>query len=167
MKDGSAAVIELETVIRAPVERVFDLARSIDVHLASAAASGERAVAGRTSGLLGSGETFTWEARHFGVKQRLTVRMTAFRRPWMFEDRMTEGAFASMRHVHRFEPAEGGTRMMDDFHFAAPFGILGRIAESLFLTRYMTRFLTTRNRVLKNLAETDGWRRHLAEPPAS
>ncbi len=45
-------LIELSTGIRAPIERVFDLARSIDAHVASTGQTRERAVAGRTSGLI-------------------------------------------------------------------------------------------------------------------
>ena len=64
-------VIELTTYIEAPIERVFDLARSVDAHTASTSQSKERAVAGRTSGLIEQDETVTWEATHFGIKQSL------------------------------------------------------------------------------------------------
>ena len=153
--------IELETIIHAPVDRVFDLARSIDAHTTSASGSGERAIAGRTTGLIGLNESVTWEARHFGVKQRLTVRVTAFVRPRMFEDEMIEGAFSSMRHQHRFEPSGTSTVMQDQFDFVAPLGILGRIAERLFLTSYMKRFIVERNAVLKSIAEGEDWHRYL------
>ena len=52
--------IELRTFIAAPPERVFDLSRSIDLHRVSMARSREEAVAGRTSGLIGPGETVTY-----------------------------------------------------------------------------------------------------------
>ena len=145
-------LIELETQIEAPIERVFDLARSIDAHMASTEGSNERAVAGRTTGLIGDGETVTWEARHFGVKQRLSVRITKFDRPHVFEDVMIRGAFSSMHHTHRFTSSGAGTLMKDEFHFAAPFGFLGRIAEGLFLTGYMRRFLMQRAVKLKQMA---------------
>lgn len=61
------ACLELTTLIAAPVERVFDLARSIDMHQDSMKGSGESAIAGVTSGLIGEGEEVTWRARHFGV----------------------------------------------------------------------------------------------------
>lgn len=153
--------IVLETLIRAPEERVFDLARSIDAHMASTEGTAERAVAGHTSGLIGPGETVTWEARHFGITQRLSVRITSFERPIAFGDEMIRGAFASMRHLHAFSTHADGTLMRDEFHFRAPLGVLGRIAERLFLTRYMTRFLEKRGQALKRLAESDEWRRFL------
>ncbi len=155
--------IFITTRINAPRERVFDLARSIDAHMASTSASGERAVDGRTTGLIGPGETVTWEARHLGVRQRLTVRITQFERPCLFTDEMTAGAFRRMRHTHRFEMIdERHTLMGDELNFQAPLGLLGRLAETLFLTRYMRRFLIERNRVLKELAESDQWAPYLA-----
>ena len=147
-------VVRLETLILAPIERTFDLARSIDAHVAGAEASRERAVAGVTSGLIGLGEQVTWEARHFGVTQRLTVRITELERPHRFVDEMVSGAFRSMRHTHTFVEVTGGTEMRDVFQFEAPLGFLGKVAERLFLTRYMTRFLLTRNAALKQLAES-------------
>ena len=56
--------IELETPIDAPPERCFDISRSIELHLEAAADRSERAIDGVTSGLLGEGDTVTWEARH-------------------------------------------------------------------------------------------------------
>jgi uncharacterized protein YndB with AHSA1/START domain len=58
--------IQLEAEIAAPIERVFDLARNIDFHQRSTAHTRERAVGGRTSGLVGLSETVTWRARHLG-----------------------------------------------------------------------------------------------------
>lgn len=156
------AVILLETVINAPRGRVFDLARSIDVHKDTAAATGETAVAGVTSGLLGLEEEVTWQARHFGIVQRLQVKMTRLDRPAYFQDRMLEGAFRSMTHDHFFEETGGGTLMRDRFEFVAPLGMLGRIAERLFLTAYMRRFLVERNAGLKRTAESNEWKKYLA-----
>ena len=91
-------VIRLWTPIAAPPERVFDLARSIDAHQDSAEGTQERAIGGVTKGLIGLGEEVTWKARHFGIKQRLTVRITRFERPARFQDVMVSGAFKSMKH---------------------------------------------------------------------
>ena len=151
-------LIDLETRIQAPIEHVFDLARSIDAHQASTSHTGERAVGGRTSGLIELGETVTWEARHLGVKQRLSVEITRMERPRLFEDRMIRGAFASMNHMHTFQPDGEVTVMRDAFEFTAPLGILGRLVEWLFLTRYMERFLIQRNQVLKELSESGQWK---------
>ena len=70
--------IELVTSIAAPIERVFDLARSIDLHTNSTSTQARRTIAGVTSGLIGPGQEVTWRARHFGVWQSFTVRVTVF-----------------------------------------------------------------------------------------
>jgi ligand-binding SRPBCC domain-containing protein len=155
------ALILLTTNIAAPADRVFDLARSIDAHMASTSQSGERAVEGRTSGLIEEGETVTWEATHFGVKQRLKVKMIRVERPFVFEDEMVSGAFSSMSHQHRFDEKNGETEMTDRFEFRAPLGFLGRIAEALFLTNYMKSFLKKRNEELKKMAESDLWKNYI------
>jgi ligand-binding SRPBCC domain-containing protein len=155
------AVIELSTVISAPRERVFDLARSIDAHQDSTGGTEERAVAGVTKGLIGMDGEVTWEARHFGVRQRLTVRVTAFDRPNHFQDVMISGAFEKMVHDHKFAEHSAGTLMSDRFEFKSPLGILGAIADQVFLSSYMRRFIVRRNKVLKQLAESKEWSRYL------
>ena|ERR1041385_2282050 len=153
--------IELSTVIYAPPERVFDLARSIDAHQDSTGVTEERAVAGMTKGLIGLNDEVTWEARHLGVRQRLTVRVTAFERPKHFQDIMVSGAFKRMVHDHGFSEHPQGTLMRDCFEFTSPFGILGAIVNRVFLAAYLRRFLVRRNEVLKHLAESEEWRRYL------
>jgi ligand-binding SRPBCC domain-containing protein len=149
--------IYLETSIFALPERCFDLAISVDLHQHSMTWTRERAIAGVTSGLMGLGDTVTWEAVHFGIKQYLTSRITELERPSRFVDEQIQGIFQEMRHVHEFVPqADGGTLMRDIFMFRAPLGFLGRLAEVLFLTGYMRRFLQSRNRYLKQFAEETG-----------
>lgn len=146
-------VIRLSTFIQAPAAICFDLSRSIELHLQSTAHTKERAVAGRTSGLCEAGDTITWEAIHFGIRQRFTVCITAMDRPSFFEDEMIRGAFKYMHHRHEFEAAGDGTLMKDTFSFAAPCGLVGRLFESLVLTAYMRRLLEKRNQLIKVIAE--------------
>ncbi len=145
--------ITIETPICAPRERCFDLARSVDAHLASTADTDERAVGGVTQGLLELGDHVTWEAKHMGVRQRLTARVTRLERPTLFVDEMVSGVFRCFTHRHEFEPCSDGTLMRDVFSYEAPLGFLGRVAEGLFLTRYMRRFLVKRAAILKTIAE--------------
>jgi ligand-binding SRPBCC domain-containing protein len=145
--------IHLETFIRAPVELCFDLSRSVDVHMASTDHTGERAIAGITSGMMNLNDEVTWEAKHFWTRQRLTSRITAMERPRMFVDEMQRGAFKRWHHTHTFEARGAGTLMIDDADYASPLGLLGRIADYLFLERYMTRLLTVRNAYIKKVAE--------------
>ncbi|MCA6363167.1 MAG: SRPBCC family protein [Bacteroidetes bacterium] len=145
--------IELITHIHAPAETCFNLSRSVDAHLSSLSHTSEKAIAGRTSGLLKLNDTVTWEARHFGFTQHMTIAITAMQVPNYFCDEQVKGPFKSLKHHHYFEAGGTGTIMRDVFECAAPLGFAGKIAEYLFLKKYMTRLLLTRNEELKKMAE--------------
>ena len=154
--------ITLKTIISAPLEVCFDLSRSIDLHTISTQHTGEQAVAGVTSGLIGLGETVTWRARHFGVWQHLTSRITEFDRPIYFMDEMVKGAFKQFRHEHHFEQKTDSTTMTDIFAYTSPLGMFGKAADRLFLKAYMKRLMLERNRVIKEYAENGKYREVLA-----
>lgn len=146
-------VIDLKTTINADIELCFDLSRSIDVHKISTAKTREKAIAGITSGLIKLDETVTWQAVHFGIRQKLTTKITAFDRPFYFRDEQQKGAFKYFIHDHFFEKQKDHIVMRDVFHFRAPFGLAGKIFEKLILTRYMKSLLEERNSVIKDFAE--------------
>ena len=147
------AKIILETLINAPVEQVFTLSLSIDLHKLSMAKTNEEAIAGRTSGIIQEGENITWRAKHLGVTQKLTVKITKVEKPNYFRDEMVKGAFKSMAHEHVFEAKGNQTLMIDVFEFESPFGPIGRLFNALFLTDYMRKLLIERNEVIKRVAE--------------
>jgi len=146
-------IIKTDMFIYAPRDICFDVARDIDIHTESTSQTNERAIGGVTSGLIGLNETVTWEAVHFGVKQNLTVRITEFDFPNRFVDEMEKGAFKRFYHVHEFIEKQTGTLMVDTFDYTSPFGIIGRLADRLFLEQYMKEFLIKRNRYIKKIAE--------------
>lgn len=150
--------IHLTTFVAAPAERVFDLARSIDLHRKSMAHTGEEAIAGTTSGLIRLDETVTWKAKHFGKVRVLRSRITAMHPPLSFTDEMVDGDFKSIRHEHHFKRIDNGTLLIDLFHFETPYGGLGRILNRLFLTNYMKKLLEIRNQAIKEYAESEKWR---------
>jgi len=156
--------LEEVTLIHASIELCFDLSRSVEVHVLGNVHFGERAVPlrGSTSGLLGLGDKVTWQARHFGVRQRLTSHITQFDPPHAFQDTMLSGAFAWMQHDHFFlELPNGLTQMRDVFRYAAPIPVVGIIAERLVLDRYMRNLLRERNLVIKQVAESNSWQRYV------
>lgn len=152
------AEISLETIIEAPIELVFDLTRNIGLHTATVPHTKERAVDGTTLGPVGLGDIVTFEAVHFGVKQKLSSKIIECNPPDYFVDEMQKGTFKSLRHEHRFEAlGSSSTLMKDILCFESPLGILGRFANWLFLTRYMRAFLIGRNENLKRLIESGEW----------
>ena len=153
--------IHLTTTIKAPIERVFDLSRSLDLHKISTGDSKEEAIAGKTSGLINEGEQVTWLATHLGVKQTLTSLITKMDRPHFFQDKMVKGAFKSLVHDHSFEQAGEYTIMKDVFRFESPLGILGEFANALFLTNYLKNLLEERNAIIREYAEGEKYKQLL------
>jgi ligand-binding SRPBCC domain-containing protein len=161
--------IEEVTLIHAPMQRCFDLSRSVEVHLLANIHSGEQALAtgGITAGLVGLGEQVTWRAKHFGVWHNLTSQTTACDPPHFLQITMVQGIFRSMQADHFFRETPGGTEMRDDFRIAAPLPLLGPMAEALFLRRYMLALLRERNAVIRKVAESEDWKQYLPEPDAA
>lgn len=153
--------IHLETFIAAPAEVCFDLCLNVNAH---EQAGHGRAVAGITRGQMQFGDTVTWEATHFFMRQRLTSKIVACARPSMFVDEMQRGAFKRWRHTHHFVAQSHGTLMIDDVDFAAPLGVLGWLVNALVLQSYMTRFLTKHNEHFKRMAEAKTIGAQLGQP---
>jgi ligand-binding SRPBCC domain-containing protein len=145
--------IKLTTTINANILEVFDNSRSIDLHQESTAQTNEKAIAGKTSGLIELGESVTWRAKHFGVYQTLTSKITEMVSPTFFVDEMTKGIFRKIKHEHHFEELNDVTSMTDIMYFESPGWIFGKLFNKLILTKYMTQLLLTRNNVIKQHSE--------------
>ena len=145
--------LAVETLIQAPINLCFDLARDMRVHAESMANTREQVLRCPESGLLELGDEVEFEAVHFGIRQRLTSKIVEYDRPKLFVDQMVTGAFKSLRHEHRFRIDGEFTVMTDVVELAAPFGLLGRLAEAAFLNRYMHKLLSERGAQLRTLAE--------------
>lgn len=150
--------IHLTTFIAAPLERVFDLSRSIDLHKKAMTSTGEKAIAGTTSGLINLDETVTWQAKHLGKTRILKSRITSMKRPTSFTDEMVDGDFKSLKHEHHFKKIDNGTLLIDLFHFETPYGGLGDLFNKIYLTNYLRKLLEARNQLIREYAESEKWR---------
>jgi hypothetical protein len=155
--------IHLTTFIPAPVKRVFDLSRNISLHKASMQHTGDVAIAGITSGLIKKDETVTWRAKHFFKKRVFTYKITEMLPFEKFTDRMIKGDFRSFAHEHHFKQVENGTIVIDILHFETPYGIIGRLLNKFYLTRYIERLIRRRNDVIKNYATGEKWKALLTQ----
>lgn len=150
--------IHLTSFIVAPIERVFDLSRSINLHQISTASTNEKAINGVINGLINKGETVTWQAKHLFKTRQFTSKITEMQSPEFFIDEMIQGDFKSFHHEHHFKAAANGTIMIDLLNFETPYGIFGKIVNSIFLKSYLEKFLIKRNAVIKEYAETQKWK---------
>jgi ligand-binding SRPBCC domain-containing protein len=148
------ATLVIETEIDAPPGICFDLVRDISLHIQTTSETSEKAVAGKTHGKIALGETVTFEGKHFGIRQRLTVKVTEFEEPQFFTDEMIEGTFDEFKHKHEFLAEGDGTLMRDTLVWTSPFGVLGRIVDALLIKNHLRKLVTRRNLELKKIAES-------------
>ena len=145
--------IHITTEIKASIETVFNNSRNIDLHQESASQTNEKAIAGRTSGLIEKEETVTWKGKHFGFYLQHQSIITEMDFYTYFVDEQLKGKFKSFKHQHLFEEKNGVTIMQDILQYETPFGIFGKFFDFLFLKRHLTNFIMYRNQVLKNISE--------------
>lgn len=155
-------LIETRTKIKADIKTCFDLARDIDLYQKSLKKSNEIAIAGKTTGLVEANDFIVWEATHFGFVRHLNLKVTEFESPYLFVDEMVDGYYKAYKHEHIFKvlknknngSSDSTTVMIDRFYFQSSFGAVGKVVDWLFLKRYMTKLLLTRNKLLKQQAES-------------
>src|SRR5690554_5674534 len=150
--------IQMYTEINVKDEIDFDFSRSIDLHKISTVYTNEEAIVVRIEDLIGLKENVTWRTKHYRIYQQLSSKITAYKRPHYFVDEMQKGIFKSFKHQHLFTVEDHRTIMTDIFDYTAPLGILGKIADQIFLKKYMTRLLQKRNQVIKEFAESKRWK---------
>jgi ligand-binding SRPBCC domain-containing protein len=155
-------VIHLTTFIAAPIERVFDLSRSIDLHKHSMTKYKEEPVGSIINGLVKQGDEITCRAHHLFKTRILKTRITSFDRPNSFTDEQVSGDFALMKNQHFFKPVDNGTIMIDIFEFQSPFGFAGSVLNKLYLTKYMRVLLEQRNKQIKEVAESNRWKNYIS-----
>lgn len=147
------SLIIMETEIEADIQTCFDLVRDIDFYQKSLKNSREIAIDGKITGLVEANDSITWEAKHLGFVRHLTLKVTQFDNPNLFVDEMIHGDYKSYKHEHIFREMGNKTIMVDKFYFESPCGIIGKFVDWVFLKKYMTNFLKTRNEILKKEAE--------------
>jgi len=142
----------LKTTVAAPRERCIELALTVETHT-DKPGSRERIVGGVLSGRMGLNDTVTWESRLLGLPIRMTSKIVELNAPYRFVDEMQSGPFKTWRHVHRFERNAAGTLMTDNVSYHVPLGILGSVADRVFVRRLMRRLLSELSDYIQALAE--------------
>jgi ligand-binding SRPBCC domain-containing protein len=68
-----------------------------------------------------------------GIKINWVTEITQVKEGEYFIDEQIFGPYKFWHHTHRIVPIEGGVLMEDTVHYLPPLGILGRIANTLFI----------------------------------
>jgi len=68
-----------------------------------------------------------------------------------FTDVQKSGPFSYWQHRHIFNEVSDGTEMKDELYYSVPFGLFGRVANSVFVAREVNAIFDYRNKVLSDL----------------
>jgi ligand-binding SRPBCC domain-containing protein len=71
---------------------------------------------------------------------------------------MIGGVFKMIVHDHHFEKSGDKTVMTDQFYYESPGGILGKLFNKIILTNYLRTLLQNRNKMIKEVAESEQWK---------
>ncbi|RAV98623.1 SRPBCC family protein [Pseudochryseolinea flava] len=86
---------------------------------------------------------FPWWTLHW------VTEITHVNEPHHFVDDQRFGPYALWHHQHSFSEDNGGTLMTDELHYAIPFGVIGQLANWLFVGREVSRIFDYRFETLK------------------
>ncbi|WP_263366846.1 SRPBCC family protein [Edaphobacter bradus] len=151
--------IQLSIWVDAPVERCYRLATSAGFH---ADLTGTQREAG--TGGLKPGDKLRWPGRLLRIELNYVTRIEVLRPFAYFLEVLESGVFGRLEHEHHFTAVDDGTRVRDLVRFEAR-PELRRAVMAPLLARYLLSQLKDRNLILKQVAESDAWKRYL-EPLA-
>lgn len=84
-----------------------------------------------------------------GIKLNWMTEITHVKDRQYFVDEQKDGPYAIWHHQHKIEPIEGGVLMTDIITYKPPFGILGTIANSLFIKKQLQKIFEFRKMALE------------------
>jgi hypothetical protein len=158
-------IVRLTTWIKAPVDRCFRLATSVDVHQIMASLSLDGARKPSLFRQFSPGDHLTWTG-HLALLPRYTTRILQVRPYACYREVLEAGCFLHFEHDHHFTPLNEGTRMRDEIRFVIPPGILGPMTTPL-VRRYLIWRISTRNSLLRKIAQSGLWKQYLESAPVA
>lgn len=84
-----------------------------------------------------------------GIKMHWVTEITHVKDKHYFVDEQRIGPYALWHHKHFLKEVPGGVEMNDLVHYKAPFGILGRLANAIFIEKQLSEIFDYRHKVLE------------------
>lgn len=114
--------------VKADIDRVWDFYTSVD-HLGIITPPAIKLqILKCTTGKRLEAGSEVWIEGQLVTKSRWHSRITQLE-PYQYIDEMLSGRFKVWKHVHIFEKADAGTKVIDEIDFELPYGLLGRMFE--------------------------------------
>lgn len=150
--------IHVTTFINAPIERVFNLSRSLTLSKMAFKSAKEQLLSSSAANMVGAGETITLRAKHLGKTREITARVTDFTLPDGYTEEQIKGDLKSFRHEYHFKKVENGTIMIDLVEYDGPRDLAGSIAGKFFLKSYFENNVKKKNDLIRQYAESEKWK---------
>ena len=146
------------TKVDAPIDRVFDLSRSIDLHFYTQKMNGKLPKGDHH--LMELGRKVTLKA---GRMANLTSQITEYDRPHYVRDSQIRGVFKQFDHDQFFSQEGDGVMVKDVVEYTASLGFIGQAANLFYYERHMELLMQRRGLNLKRVAESAAWKEYLNE----
>ncbi len=83
-----------------------------------------------------------------GIKMNWVTEITHISDRKFFVDEQRFGPYAMWHHEHHFEARDGGVLMRDVLHYKVPYGIIGTIADALFVDKKVEQIFRFRKQAI-------------------
>jgi ligand-binding SRPBCC domain-containing protein len=87
----------------------------------------------------------------FGIKLNWMTEITHVQHNKYFVDEQRFGPYALWHHQHHFKEIPGGVEMTDILNYAVPYGVIGRITNSLLVGKEVKRIFNYRFKAVDEL----------------
>jgi ligand-binding SRPBCC domain-containing protein len=157
-------IIERSVTIEAPIEAVFDF-HTDPKNLALISPPWMKAKLIRESGS-GLGKIIEMQMTQYNIfPSHWLARIEEFDRPFRLTDLVLSGPLKYFRHTRTFsQPCASLTELKDHLEYDVPFGIIGKIANTISIRKMMEQMFEYRHRMTKEILEE---RFYIAEVPAA
>jgi ligand-binding SRPBCC domain-containing protein len=91
-----------------------------------------------------------------GLKMTWVTEITHVKEKAYFVDEQRIGPYALWHHEHFIEPVEGGVLMTDIVTYKPPFGILGTLANFLFIRKKLKTIFDFRTQAIETVFSREG-----------
>jgi len=87
----------------------------------------------------------------FNISMNWVTEISQVQEPTYFVDEQRSGPYSIWHHEHHFEPVENGVMMTDKLFYKVPFGLFGKLLDSIFINRQVLGIFKYRAEFLRDL----------------
>jgi ligand-binding SRPBCC domain-containing protein len=87
----------------------------------------------------------------FGIKMDWMTEITHVKDGEYFVDEQRFGPYALWHHQHHFKAIEGGVLMTDILNYAIPYGIIGRLGNTILVGKQVRKIFSYREKAINDL----------------